>query len=96
MAKLDYLTIPEAHKLLTDKVVTATELANYYISKIHNLNPKIRAVLTICEKEALAQAKKVDQKIAKVMKIRQLEGIPYTTKDMFLKKMIRTTAASKM
>ncbi len=96
MAKLDYLTIPEAHKLLTDKVVTATELANYYISKIHNLNPKIRAVLTICEKEALAQAKKVDQKIAKGMKISQLEGIPYTAKDMFLTKGIRTTAASKI
>lgn len=96
MAQLDYLTINQVHKLLTEKKVSATELTNYFISKIHNINPKIRAVLTVCEKEALAQAKVVDDKIAKGATIGLMEGVPYTAKDMFLTKGIRTTAASKI
>lgn len=96
MAELNYLTINEAHKLLVDKRVTAVELTNFFITKIRDLNPKVRAILAVCEKEALAQAKNVDQKIAKGETISQLEGIPYTAKDMFLTKGIRTTAASKI
>lgn len=96
MTGLDYLTISEAHKLLAKKTISATELVNFYITKIHNLNPKIRAVLTVCEKEALAQAKLVDQRITKGETIGLLEGIPYTAKDMFLTKGIKTTAASKI
>lgn len=96
MTNLDYLTILEAHDQLVGKKVTATELTNFYIAKIHNLNPKVRAVLTVCEKQALAQAKKVDEKISKGESIGLLEGIPYTAKDMFLTKGIRTTAASKI
>lgn len=96
MAKLDYLTISEAHDMLVQNKTTAVELTNFYITKIRNLNPNLRAVITVCEKEALAQAKLVDQRIAKGETIGQLEGIPYTAKDMFLTKGIRTTAASKI
>ncbi len=95
-AELGYLSISEAHDLLTSKKVTAVELTQYYLDRIHQLNPKLRAVLTTCEKQALAQAKKVDAKIAAGESIGMLEGIPYTAKDIFLTKGVRTTAASKI
>lgn len=96
MSKLDYLSIAEAHELLQGKQISATELVSHYLDKIHNLNPKVRAVLTVCEKRALKKAKKIDKKIEDGEQIGLLEGIPYTAKDMFLTKGVRTTAASKI
>lgn len=96
MPNLDYLNIKSAHELLLNKQVSATELVEFYLKKIHNSNSKIMAALTICEKQALKKAKKIDQKIAAGESIGLLEGIPYTAKDMFLTRKIRTTAASKM
>ena len=96
MPDLNYLSITEAHELLVAKKISAQELTEFYIGKIRNLNPKIRAILTVCESQALSQAKKVDTKIASGAEIGLLEGIPYTAKDMFLTQGIRTTAASKI
>lgn len=96
MPDLNYLSITEAHELLVAKKISAQELTEFYIGKIRNLNPKIRAILTVCESQALSQAKKVDAKITSGAEIGLLEGIPYTAKDMFLTKGIRTTAASKI
>lgn len=96
MPDLNYLSITEAHELLVAKKISAQELTEFYIGKIRNLNPKVRAILTVCESQALKQAKKVDAKIASGAEIGMLEGIPYTAKDMFLTKGIRTTAASKI
>lgn len=96
MADLQYLTINQAHELLVQKKVTAVGLVQYYLDRIHNYNPRIKAVLTICEELALKQARGVDKRIKAGEQIGLLEGIPYTAKDMFLTKGIRTTASSKI
>ena len=96
MADLSYLTIAQAHDLLTTKQVSAVELTQYYLDRIKQHDPKIKACLTVCDKTALGQAKLIDAKLAKGEEIGMLEGIPYTAKDMFLTRGIRTTAASKM
>jgi aspartyl-tRNA(Asn)/glutamyl-tRNA(Gln) amidotransferase subunit A len=93
---LDYLTIEQAHELLKTGKVTAVELVEFYLKKIHNTNPKVMAVLTIREKQALKKAAKIDKKIQSGEQIGLLEGIPYTAKDMFLTRNTRTTAASKI
>lgn len=96
MSKLENLTISQAHKLLTSKQVSATELVNYYIDRIKKIDDNIKSIITLCQDQALAQAKKVDQKISKGEQINQLEGIPYLAKDMFSTKGILTTAASNI
>ncbi len=96
MADLNYLTISRAHQLLVDKEISATMLTNFYIDKIRQYDPKLQAVLTMCESQAKAQAKKVDDKISQGLPIGLLEGIPYSAKDMFMTKGIRTTAGSKI
>lgn len=96
VAELSYLTIAQAHNLLTTKQVSAVELTQYYLDRIKQHDPKIKACLTVCDKTALQQAKAVDAKLAKGEEIGMLEGVPYTAKDMFLTRGIRATAASKM
>ncbi len=96
MADLSYLSITQAHDLLTSKQVSVVELTQYYLDRIKQHDPKIKACLTVCDKTALEQAKLVDAKLAKGEEIGMLEGVPYTAKDMFLTRGIRTTAASKM
>lgn len=93
---VSYLSITQAHELLKSKQVTATQLTQYYLDRIATHDAKIRACLTVCSESALAQAAAIDAKIAQGDSIGLLEGIPYTAKDMFLTRGIRTTAASHM
>ena len=62
MASLDYLSIKTAHEMLSKKQVSATELVEFYLKKIHNTNPKIMAALSLCEKQALKKARKIQVK----------------------------------
>jgi len=96
MKDLNYLTIPKAHELLKSKKLTSEELVKFYINKIKKLNPKIKAVISLEDKSALIKAKEVDAKIASGVEIGILEGIPYTAKEMFMTKGVKTTAASKI
>ena len=96
MANLNYLSITEAHQLLSTKQVSAKELTQFYIDKIRRLNPKLRAVLVVCEAQALEQAQQTDKKLANGLSIGMLEGIPYTAKDMFMTRGVQTTAGSKI
>jgi aspartyl-tRNA(Asn)/glutamyl-tRNA(Gln) amidotransferase subunit A len=93
---LAYLSIREAHELFKSKKVSAVQLTQYYLDRIAKYDGKVRTCLTVCAAEALAAAKQVDAKITAGQDIGLLEGIPYTAKDMFLTKGVRTTAASKI
>lgn len=96
MEDFNYLTINRAHDLLKMKKISAEDLVKFYIDKIKKNNPKIKAVITITEKEALNKAKEVDLKISSGKEIGLLEGIPYTAKEMFMTEGVKTTAASKI
>lgn len=96
MADLAYLSIAQAHELLTTRQVTCVELVQYYLDRIAKYDDSLKTVLTLCDKSALEAARQVDNKLANDEAISILEGIPYTAKDMFLTAGVRTTAASKM
>ncbi len=96
MENMNYLSITQAHNLLKMKKITATALVDFYLDKIKQENPKLKAVIIVAEKSALEKAKKIDEKIAKGEEIGILEGIPYTAKEMFMTKGETTTASSKI
>lgn len=96
MSELAYLSIERAHELLRTKQVSVRALVEYYLDRIKRYDDKLGAVLTLCEEPALARADALDQKIADGHELGLLEGIPYTAKDMFLTRGIKTTAGSKM
>ena len=94
--KLENFTIKTVHHGLIKKQFSCTELTQAYLDKIKRENKKFNAFLTITDKLALEQAKKVDGKIARKEKIGSLEGIPIAIKDNILVEGHRTTAGSKI
>ncbi|MBN2015535.1 Asp-tRNA(Asn)/Glu-tRNA(Gln) amidotransferase subunit GatA [Candidatus Dojkabacteria bacterium] len=96
MLQIDNLTIHEIHDKLQRDEFSATALVKDSLERIEKLDPKIRAFITITEDEALDEARRVDSKIAKKIELKTLEGIPYSAKDVFCTKGIRTTAGSKI
>ena len=84
------------HDMLVKKEITAVELTEDVLARIDEVEGDVKAYLTITRDEALAQAKAVDEKIAKGEKISFLEGIPGAIKDNICTNGIKTTCASKI
>ena len=88
--------IQELHNKLINHEITATQLVEDYFTVIEEKDSQIQAFLTLTKKQALEEAKKVDEKISRGEKIGILEGIPYAVKDNILVKGVKTTAGSKI
>ncbi len=94
--QLNELTIKQAHQGLIKKEFSSVELTQACLGQMKKNDQKIHSFVSITEKEALEQAKIVDEKIAQNEKIKTLEGIPAGIKDMLCTKEIKTTACSKL
>ncbi len=95
MNDLNQLTILEAKKGLREKNFSSLELTKACLDRIKAVESKINAFVTVCENEALEDAKKADEQMAKGEE-KPLLGIPISIKDNFNTKGARTTASSKV
>ncbi|MFH1193540.1 MAG: Asp-tRNA(Asn)/Glu-tRNA(Gln) amidotransferase subunit GatA [bacterium] len=93
---LNELTIEEAHRGLKNGDFSDKDLVNDCLTAIKQKNGEINAFLSVFEKEALASAKQVDEKIAAGIEIGELEGIPLAIKDNILIQGKKCTAGSKI
>lgn len=84
------------HDMLVNKEITSLELTEAVLARIDEVEGDVKAYLTITRDEAIAQAKAVDEKIAKGESISFLEGIPGAIKDNICTKGVKTTCASKI
>jgi aspartyl-tRNA(Asn)/glutamyl-tRNA(Gln) amidotransferase subunit A len=82
--------------LIIQKKVKAIEIVNNLFQRIKIIEPNVNAYLTLCEEQALADAERIDEKIAKREKLGQLAGIPIAIKDNICTDGIKTTCASKI
>jgi len=89
------MTIHEAHQLLKTKQLSSVELTRTILERIHQVEPKVRALVTITDELALKQAEKADKLLA-TNNSNPLTGIPVLIKDNMCTKGIRTTCSSKM
>ncbi len=89
-------TAHELHELLTNKKISALELTKDLFARIDEKDSEIGAYLELTKNQALENAKKVDEKIARGEKISALEGIPCAIKDNICTKGVKTTCASKI
>lgn len=89
-------TAGELHALLANKEISATELTQAFLTRIQAVDSDIKAFVSVTEKAALSQARKVDEKLARGEEIGALEGIPMALKDNLCTEGIRTTCSSKI
>ncbi len=97
--KINQLTISEAQKGLKEKKFSSVELVKACLEEIKSKNPEINAFITVCENEALEQAKEADKIISHqplAISHQPLLGIPIAVKDNFCTKGIKTTAGSNV
>lgn len=89
--KIERLTISQAEEGLRKRIFSAKELVKSYLARIRSLEPKLNAFITVCDKEALEEAEKIDTRIQL-----PLLGIPIAVKDLFCTCGLKTTAGSKV
>lgn len=91
-----HLTIENIRQGLRKKEFSAKELAAESIRFAEQVNPETNAYLHFSPERALAQAERVDQKLAAGEDPGMLGGVPVGVKDVILTKGIRTTCGSKI
>ncbi|HET9947246.1 MAG TPA: amidase, partial [Patescibacteria group bacterium] len=89
------LTISDIKKGYKDKTFSATELTKAYLERIKKLEPILNSFVTVTHERALSDAAKADELLASGQDL-PLLGIPFSIKDNFSTKGIRTTASSKV
>ncbi len=75
--------------------VTAEAVAAAHFARIEKLDGTIKAFLAVTKDQALAQARRVDEKRKKGGKLGLLAGVPVALKDNIQLKGVETTCASK-
>lgn len=90
------VSIRALHQQLVNKEQSATELTEATLERIHQLEPKLHSFLAVTADQALAQAKRVDDKLAAGEEIGLLAGIPIGIKDNFCTQGIATTCGSRI
>ena len=77
----NFSKIKATGKLLSSKQISCEELTKQYLASIEKENQVLNAYVKVTEEQALATAKKVDEKIMRGESLLPLEGIPMSLKD---------------
>jgi aspartyl-tRNA(Asn)/glutamyl-tRNA(Gln) amidotransferase subunit A len=94
--KLSELKAWQLKNIMEKSEVTCQQIVSSVYDRIHELNPKINAYITLIEEQAKEAAKRIDQRRDKGEKLGTLAGIPVAIKDNICVKGIPTTCASKI
>jgi aspartyl-tRNA(Asn)/glutamyl-tRNA(Gln) amidotransferase subunit A len=86
----------ELQKQFLKGTYSATEITNYFLKRIKEIQPKVKPFICICEERALKQAALLDKKRADKKYIGKLAAIPIAIKDNMHVKGEVTTCGSKM
>ena len=89
------LTISEMAEGLNKGKFSSVELTRHFLDRIKAVDSELNTFITICETQALEQAKAADQKIG-AREAHALTGIPYAHKDIFCTNGVKTSCGSRM
>lgn len=97
MTLMQIPTIAQTRRLLAKRAISAQEILQDHVKRVHALNPTLNALPTLCLDRALAEAKAIDKNLSGQItrqRFGPLAGTPYAAKDMFDTQGVRTTYGS--
>jgi aspartyl-tRNA(Asn)/glutamyl-tRNA(Gln) amidotransferase subunit A len=94
--ELTGLTIAGAARLIKARKLSPVELARASLERIERLQPTLGAFITVTADLAMRQARTAENEIARGDYRGPLHGVPFTLKDLYFTKGIRTTAGSRI
>ncbi|MFK3961485.1 Asp-tRNA(Asn)/Glu-tRNA(Gln) amidotransferase subunit GatA [Guptibacillus hwajinpoensis] len=89
-------SISELHSLLHKKELSVSELVQTSFDRIHTVDEKVKAFMTLNEEGAMQAAKALDDKLGTEDARGLLFGLPVGVKDNIVTKGLRTTASSQL
>jgi aspartyl-tRNA(Asn)/glutamyl-tRNA(Gln) amidotransferase subunit A len=101
-ADLTLLSLFEMQAGLRSGEFSCSELLEAHFQRIHALEPRIHAFITLVEESARAEAKKADTRFIEALKNQKLDhlpsllGIPFAVKDLITVKDIRCSCGSNV
>ena len=84
----------ELARRLRSRELSARELLDAFLNRIHRINPQLNAIVTLAEERAAAEAAAADQAAARGDRLGVLHGLPIAVKDLSDTAGIRTTYGS--
>ena len=85
----------DLRELVLKKEVRPREVAEFFLARVEELNPKLGAFITVTADRALADAARLEKMSASDAAKLPLFGVAYSLKDLLWTKDIRTTFGSK-
>ena len=95
MSALHTKTLAELRGMLDGKQISAHELAQYFLARVHSHDAVLNSFVTLTEEHALADARRADELLA-AGQGGALTGIPLAHKDIFCTQGIKTSCGSRM
>ena len=89
------LTIQEATRLLAAREASSVELTQAVLARIEEVEPRVKAFVTVTPEKALEQAREADRRIGSGQAT-PLTGVPVLLKDNLCTVGIPTTCSSRM
>jgi aspartyl-tRNA(Asn)/glutamyl-tRNA(Gln) amidotransferase subunit A len=94
--ELVFRSAGELAELVRSKEVSPVEIADAFLARIEELNPRLNAFITVTAEEARSDAREAEREIAAGNYRGPLHGIPYAPKDILATRGIRTTNGSRV
>src|SRR5258705_5759551 len=80
---------------IRSRQLSCVEVMSAYLDHIERINPLVNAIVALRDRDALvAEAKEKDAQIARGEATGPLHGLPFSVKDLFPVKGMRTTSGS--
>ena len=92
--ELHFLSAVELAARIRRKDVSAREVMTAHLAQIERVNPRVNAIVTLVTEQALADAGRADEAIARRRPLGPLHGLPVAHKDLVDTAGIRTTRGS--
>lgn len=94
--ELVFLSAAEQGRLIRDRKLSPVELVRACLDRIDRYDGVLRAYITVCAEQALAQAREAEREILGGNYRGPLHGLPFGAKDQLCTRGIRTTLGSRI